>query len=266
MEMKPLKQFIIQEVVRFVETANQDAVPNNLWKAPLVGFADVGHPAIRNLKQTAGKHHQMPEDIMEDAAVVLVYFVPFQDFLSKENKGKGLATKDWARAYETTNAMFTKLNQHLITVIREQGFFAKEASEAQIFYRDEVISHWSFRHFAYAAGLGTFGLNNMLITEQGCAGRINGIVTNLNVPPDQPQQEEACLFKRNGSCGLCVQACPAKAITAQAYDRRKCYAQCLKNARIHTGLGSSYSQGDEDVGSEVCGKCVAGMPCALKRP
>ncbi|MCI9597103.1 MAG: epoxyqueuosine reductase [Firmicutes bacterium] len=224
------------------------------------------HPAIRNLKQTAGEHHQMPEDVMEDAVIVLVYFVPFQDFLSKENKDKGLATKDWAQAYETTNAMFSKLNQHLIRVIEEQGFSAKESPEARIFYRDEVISHWSFRHFAYTAGLGTFGLNNMLITEQGCAGRINGLVTNLRVSPDQPQQEEACLFKRNGSCGLCLQVCPAKAITEQAYDRRKCYAQCLKNAEVHTGLGSSYSQGNEAIGSEVCGKCVAGMPCALKRP
>lgn len=266
LSMKHVKQHIIQGARAFVEGANERANPPNLWKPPLVGFADVNHPSIRNLKAFAGEKHQLPQDVMADATIVLVYFVPFREDLSKGNRGKGLATREWAQAYETTNAMFPKLNQHLITMMEDWGFQAKEASEASIFYRDEVISHWSFRHLAYAAGLGTFGLNNMLITEQGCAGRLNGVVTNLDVLPDQPQQEEACLYKRKGSCRLCAQACPAHAITANGYDRYQCYEQCLKNAEQHTGLGSSYSQGEEEIGSEVCGKCIAGMPCALKRP
>lgn len=264
--MKNIKDYIRQETIRFVEKAGKTAVPPNIWKTPIVGFADVNHPSIRNLKKIAGEKHQMPEDVMADATVVLTYFVPFQDHISTDNKSSGLATKEWAQAYETTNAMFLRLNQHLIAVIEELGFRAKEAAEASIFYRDEVISHWSLRHFAYAAGLGNFGLNNMLITEQGCAGRVNGIVTNLNVLPDQPQQEEACLYKRKGSCGLCARACPANAITVEGFDRHLCYGQCLKNAEVHQGFGSSYCQSGEEVGSEVCGKCIAGMPCALKRP
>lgn len=264
--MKDVKQYLMEEITRFVRAAGETAVPPNIWKDPLVGFADVHHPSVRNLRNTAGQQHQMPEEVMPDATVVLTYFVPFQDFLSQDNRGSGLATREWAQAYESTNTMFQELNQHLMAVIGDLGFCGKEASEALIFYQDELVSHWSFRHFAYAAGLGTFGLNNMLITEQGCSGRLNGIVTNLDVLPDQPQQEEACLHKRNGSCGLCARSCPAEAISFQSYHRRKCYDQCLKNAEIHTGFGSSYGRAHGEIGSEVCGKCIAGMPCALKRP
>ena len=157
--------------------------------------------------------------------------------------------------------MFPKLNDHLTEVIRSLGYDAAQSPEASTFYRDEIISHWSFRHFAYAAGLGTFGLNNMLITENGCAGRINGLVTDLDVTAGKPQTEEACLYKRSGKCGLCMKVCPAGALTPEIYDRRKCYAV------VHTSFGSSYGGDDSmDVGSEVCGKCIAGMPCALRRP
>lgn len=34
------------------------------------------------------------------------------------------------------------------------------------------MSEWSHRHAAYIAGLGIFGINNMLITNKGCVGRI----------------------------------------------------------------------------------------------
>ena len=76
--------------------------------------------------------------------------------------------------------------------------------------------------------------------------------------------------------------CPAGAISPDGFDRHKCYAQCLKNAAIYTEFGSSYTgageqkadaercEGSTDdrgvYGSEVCGKCIAGMPCAYRMP
>ncbi len=257
-----IKEILTGEVIKFVRGTGLD-----IWKTPLVGFADVHHPYIRNIRKYAGSRHQMPEDVMPDASIVMVYFLPFRDELVKQNRGGEFASAEWARIYEETNSMFPQLNDHMIKVIEKLGYAAEQASEAPIFYRDEIMSHWSFRHFAYAAGLGTFGMNNMLITADGCAGRINGIVTNLDVETGTPQEEEACLYKRSGKCGLCMKICPAGALTEAGYDRKKCYAQCLKNAEVHTGFGSSYSDGSGvQIGSEVCGKCVAGMPCALRRP
>lgn len=273
-----IKEKISEEIIRYVKKerdacALHDDVcedtgkgADSLWGEPLVGFADAKHPYIRNLKQLVHPQHQMPEDVIPDARVVIVYFVPFNKWFQDTNTEAGLASPEWAEGYELTNAMMARLNKHIIDVVCALGYNAAVAPEAGIFYRDEVMSHWSFRHFGYAAGLGTFGLNNMLITEKGCAGRLGTVVTNLDIEPGGPQREEACLYKRNGSCGACVKRCPSGALTADGFDRHACYEQCLKNAQVYDSFGSSYTDADETAGSEVCGKCVAGMPCALKRP
>lgn len=276
---------ITEEIKAFVAEENAGQA---LWQEPIVGFADANDDYIRNLRKIVHPDHQMPDEVLEDASIIIAYFLPFEEWVTKSNtgepkegSGKGPATGDlasaqWAQSYEVTNAMMGRLNEHIIDVVHKLGYEAKTAPEAAVFYRDEVMSHWSFRHIAYAAGLGTFGLNNMLITDKGCSGRYNAIVTNLDIEADQPKTEEACLFKKNGTCGLCIKKCPAGALSIDGFDRHKCYEQCLKNAAIHNSYGSSYASGaggsaadgsdTKVIGSEVCGKCVAGMPCAHKRP
>ena len=267
--MKKLKEQICTELIQFVEEEEKERNQKR-WKQPLIEFADAYHPYVRRLKEIVHSEHQMPEEVLKDAKTVLVYFLPFCDWVAKSNEEEGLASSEWARIYEETNAFFLKINQHMIKYIEGLGYQARMAPEASVFYRDEVISHWSFRHLAYAAGLGTFGMNNMLITEYGCAGRLNALVTNLPVETGSPQKEEACLYKRNGSCGLCIKRCPSQALTDKKFDRHKCFAQCLKNAEVHTQFGNSYADqaGEEavDSGSEVCGKCLVHLPCTSRRP
>lgn len=265
-----IKKFITDEIADFVEKEGRRSPLADLWQRPLVGFADVRHPYIRSLRDIVHKEHQMPEQVLPDASIVIAYFVPFSRWMPETNCGNELASPQWAQAYEETNAMFGRLNEYIINTVHKLGYEAATAPEAEVFYREEVMSHWSFRHFAYAAGLGTFGLNNMLITEKGCAGRVNTVVTDLDVEPDEPKKEEACLFKRNGTCKACIGKCPSGALTETGFDREKCFQQCLKNAEIYTGFGNSYAseagQEAEDSGSEVCGKCLVGLPCTYKIP
>ena len=54
------------------------------------------------------------------------------------------------------------------------------------------------------AGVGTFGINHMLITETGCCGRGGSVVTDMELDPTPMLQEELCLFRRDGSCGACA--------------------------------------------------------------
>lgn len=261
-----IRETITEEIIEYVKRECASCTLHELWGEPIVGFADAEHPYIMDLKKTVHPEHQMPRDVISGARIVIVYFIPFNKWMPDTNKAGTMASPEWAEGYELTNAMFGRLNQHIIDTVRQLGYKAATASQAGVFYRDEVISHWSFRHFAYAAGLGTFGLNNMLITEKGCAGRCNTVVTDLEVEPDSPQKEEACLYKRNGTCGACVSACPSGALTAKGFDRYLCYEQCLKNAAVYDSFGSSYTNGTENIGSEVCGKCVTGMPCTFRRP
>ncbi|NCB92836.1 MAG: epoxyqueuosine reductase [Clostridia bacterium] len=265
-----MKQEIESKTADFIKTYDEKAktLVGKLWRTPIIGYADVDHPYIQQLPEIVRKTHQMPKEIMEDAAVVLCCFVPFTKAVAQSNRSTdNLASPEWAQGYEYTNAMLSKLNERIISILEAHGYQGIVAPESKVFDNKILKSNWSHRHFAYASGIGTFGLNNMLITEAGCSGRLTTIVTNLNVETGKPMEKELCLYKQNGTCGVCVKHCPAGALTFEGYDRTKCYGQCWENAKVHTQFGSSYlnSEGSTNaVGSEVCGKCVTYAPCTYR--
>ena len=66
----------------------------------------------------------------------------------------------------------------------------------------------SNRHAAVAAGLGRFGLCNLVLTpEYGTRQRFGTILTTAPLEPDPLFTDPLC-----DNCGLCVEACPANAI------------------------------------------------------
>ena len=268
MEMNGMKERIRSEIADFVRIYGEKPGINTKWGIPLVGFADALHPSILSLKEVISHDHQLPTEVLSDGSIVIAYYVPFTRELAKINAEYGrMAAPAWAESYEQTNAMFGVLNEHLIDFLEGLGFKGAVSKEASTFNQEKLISNWSQRHFAYAAGLGTFGINNMLITKSGCCGRYSTVVTNLPLEPDQPIDEELCLYKKNGSCGICVRNCPTGALTVSDFNRYACYELCQENAAIYTNFGSSYLEeaGDaaNSAGSDVCGKCITASPCAF---
>lgn len=265
-----MKTQIIETIESFVKDYQSREYIATSYGQPLVGFADAFHPYIQNLPELISPSHELPQNVLPDARVVITYYIPFTKVLAKSNRNGGtFASPAWAQAYEETNALFTELNDRIIALIHAHTGLAGVTPKAVTFDQQKLISDWSHRHIAYAAGLGTFGLNNMLLTEQGCCGRFSSVVTNLDLVPDAPVNGEYCLYKRNGSCGACVKHCPTGALTTDGYDRFKCYALCRENAKLYTAFGSSYTNEDgtgaNSIGSEVCGKCITASPCAFRR-
>ncbi|APC80214.1 hypothetical protein [Clostridium botulinum] len=263
-----MKEKITEMIRNFVKEYEQKNDISTKWGEPLVGFADANHPYILNLKELITQTHKLPTDVLSDASIVIAYFIPFTKELANTNRIAGdISSPEWALAYEETNAMFVKLNEYIISELRKIGYHAGISPEASTFDQKILKSNWSHRHFAKVAGLGTFGINNMLITKIGCCGRYSTIVTNLDVKPDSPLEDEFCLYKKNKSCGICVKHCPSGALTLDGYDRHKCYVVLRKNAELYTEFGSSYTNKSGDhpnsVGSEVCGKCVVNTPCTF---
>ncbi len=262
-----MKQEIRLFIERFVQEYQGREDIATRYGLPLVGFADAHHPYIQSLPDLIAPTHELPQNILPDAMIIIAYFIPFTEELARSNQEGLLASPQWARAYEETNALFGELNEALIGFIHAKAGLAGITPKATTFDQQKLISDWSHRHIAYAAGLGTFGLNNMLLTKHGCCGRFSTVVTNLDLAPDAPYEGEYCLYKKNGSCGICAERCPTGALTTAGYDRFKCYALCRENARVYTEFGSSYinedGTGANSVGSEVCGKCVTGSPCAF---
>ena len=263
-----MKKQITQMIHNFVKEYERKNNISTKCGQPLVGFADANDPYILNLKKLITPTHELPTDVLSDASIVIAYFVPFTKELANTNKLPGdISSPEWALAYEETNAMFVKLNEYIVLELRKMRYHADVSPEASTFDQKTLKSNWSHRHFAKAAGLGTFGINNMLITKMGCCGRYSTIVTNLDVSPDAPLEDEFCLYKKNRTCGVCVKNCPSGALTLNGYDRHKCYEVLRKNAELYTEFGSSYTdesgENPNSVGSEVCGKCVVNTPCTF---
>ncbi len=261
-----MKSRITELITEYVANYEKQDHIKTKWGTPQVGFADAHHPYLRELKTIISEKHCLPVDVLGGATIVIAYFVPFDRELALTNNIKGdISSPQWALAYEETNEMFGRMNEYLVNELKKMGYQAAVSPEAGVFDRDKLRSNWSQRHFARVAGLGTFGVNNMLITKDGCCGRYSTVVTNLDVEPDQPLTEEMCLYRKNGSCGVCVKKCPSGALTLDGYDRYACYGVCMKNAKIYTEFGNSYvgdpEAGSEIIGSEVCGKCLVGVPC-----
>ncbi|OHE71001.1 MAG: hypothetical protein A2Z99_15890 [Treponema sp. GWB1_62_6] len=206
--------------------------------------------------------HLLPRDLLPLARSVVAFFVPFVRETGEGNAGSRFASETWARAYIETNLLIGKISAAIAAVLRHAGYRAEAVRATHNFDPVLLVSRWSHRHAARIAGLGEFGLNNMLITAAGAAGRFGSLATDAVLPPtptsvaerpDAPRDDHPCLFRRNGSCGLCVGRCPTGALKADGFDRKSCYGLCLENAELHRALGLA----------DVCGKCVSRLPCSF---
>jgi epoxyqueuosine reductase QueG len=113
------------------------------------------------------------------------------------------------------------------------------------------MAFFSHRHAAYLAGLGTFGVNNMLLTPRyGPRARFTSIFTTADIVPDEVMNEEVCV-----RCMRCVSSCPAKALSEGDYpasmtDKERCTSYNL-------GLASRYIS--------PCGVCIKVCPVGKDR-
>lgn len=218
-------------------------------REPLVGFAGCDSPMIRQLKNAVMPEHEMPEDILSDPKIIISYFLPFNKEVARSNVPGRYASKTWAACYNDTNRMIASLNDALVEHIHEMGFRAAYSRKTSQVSNDVLMSCWSQRHIAEIAGLGTFGLNNLLITRVGSCGRFGSVVCDLPIVPDLPETEERCLYKLTGGCMKCVKNCPTGALREDGFLREVCFAMCKENKA--------------ECGTEVCGKCAVDIPCGF---
>ena len=254
-----LDNFILNAILSY----EKEKGISDMWKKPpLTAVLSANHPQLYTLWKIVSPDHFLPEEILKGAKSIVVYFIPFENRIIESNLTGDEASPDWAEAYVQTNNLFEYINAKIALYLDKSGFATGIIKPV---YNDKtLVSRWSHRHIAWLAGMGTFGLNNMLITSKGCCGRISSFVTNadcieLDIPllGDSALQSEKCLDKRKGRCGVCRRKCPAGAYDAQGnFSRHKCYELCLKNGKNYKYLGKA----------EVCGKCLVGLPCSSKDP
>lgn len=247
--MVNLKEYI-EESIREIVAESSNVTK---YRTPIVAFADADDERFKSLSQVAHRGHFSPNDLLQSAKTVVAFFIPFTKELIKLNKDHSYISREWAMAYVETNKLIGEVCSTLKERLGKLGVECATVPATHNFDEETLMSYWSHRHAAYIAGLGTFGINNMLISEAGCGGRYGSFVISERIEPTEPPKEEYCLYKKNGSCGICVRMCPSGALTYEGFDRHKCYKYLLEVADTYKDVGLC----------DVCGKCD-NAPCAVK--
>ena len=251
---------IVQSIKDYVQNYQEINKTESNWREPIIGFAKASDPLFLKLKEIVSPTHATPIELLDDAKAVIVYFIPFETRIILSNIDEEESSREWDIAYIETNNLILGLTQHMHDKILQAGYKATLIPPTYNYDQEKLISDWSHRSVAYIAGIGTFGINNMLITESGCCGRLGSIVTNLELEPTERKQVENCLYKFNKSCMKCTDRCVNNAFIKTnenySFDRHKC------NEQIYEKIIPVYPNGLGD----TCGKCMCQVPCSFTNP
>ena len=287
--LKNANQVLEQLVKNFIKENEQNRRTQldqgYYWDEPLVGFASGADPLFLEYKSIIGSFHLTPREIIIGAlrekgkdlllseyeqVSVISWILPASEDTRKSNRQEEkFPSKLWAYTRDFGEACNNALRKHLAGFLEDLGHVAVAPLLMPTFryIRDEKVgwaSPWSERHIAYACGLGTFSLNDGLITPKGMAIRIGSVVTLLKLTPSERKYrhyKENCLVFRNEKCGKCISRCPANAITEKGHDKDKCHeyinTEPLKAKRQSYGLQNP---------PPACGLCQTGVPCEFEIP
>jgi ferredoxin len=252
-----------------------------IYAEPLVGFVRGNDLIFDQFKEIIGPHHFTPWEIMkwqaennnveppepEDISVVSFVMPLTQKTKGDNSKATNWVAERWAQSRLLGEIFSQSIVREIVTWLMGEGILAVSPDVTPMFNKKRYprvgwASPWSHRHIAYAAGLGTFGMHDFLITEKGCAHRLSSFVVNLKLEPNRQRPDDIhayCLHYQGMQCLKCAKRCPVNAITKEkAHDKEDCYqkvAASLKYCNTHYHI---FIYG--------CGLCAAGVPCVSVIP
>jgi epoxyqueuosine reductase len=263
---------MIRDVIRcFAQESPDNRFPDSnepYFDEPLVGYAAAGDPLFMEYKQIIGVFHQPPEGILPGAKTVISWVLPITRPTRESNRREDRwPSREWALTRNNGDIFNSALRRHLVAWLEESGHRAVAPQLAPEWRQLDdpavgIASTWSERHAAYAAGLGTFSLNDALITPRGIAHRLGSVITDCVLSPTprtSPDYRHNCLWYREGSCGACIGRCPVGALSPQGHDKTTCRAYVY--GAVPEAVGELYG-----VPQTGCGLCQTRVPCEAMVP
>ena len=174
---------------------------------------------------------------------------------------KGGPTPEYYGEYERANTTLNDIAEKAAQFLLSRGHQAQAlpatwtALEREREEGSTLRADFQHKTAATRAGLGSIGKSALLITPlYGPRVRLTTVLTELPLPAGKPITEGRC-----GSCHLCVDACPTRAIKGRNWragmareelvDARACYLEARRLLRERV-----------EVDHPVCGVCVAVCP------
>lgn len=243
------------EIQTIIEKKIEDLGREDLFRSPLVAFSSAEDERYEELKHQIGEWHKTPKELLPEAKSVISYFVPFTKKVVKEPKMVKDGSALWSEAYQEINAYFEIINEEVQKFLESRGYLATTIRATHTYDPKDLKASWSHRSAAVIAGLATLGANRLAITEKGSAGRFCTVITSAPLKGTTEPVEEKCLYKKNGSCGLCFQICPVGALKPEGMDKFACQDELNKNeAMIQKTTNLKVA--------DTCGKCISVCPFA----
>ena len=293
----PNRELFEADAAAFLEEAIKDYVatsPENRLQAfdggrifdePLVGFADGDDAIFRDYKEIIADFHLTPREALAKhleskggshanlpVISVISYVLPitYETRLSLRRETM-IPSLRWNHTRWHGQDFIYELSRYVVSLLESLGYQAV-APELADFYKYQklpsgYVYNWSQRHIAYAAGLGTFSLNDGFITAKGIAMRCGSVVTDAGIkytPRVHKDHLANCLFYSDGSCMRCAERCPAGAISELGHDKNKCREFLFtRQKEIVKELGREEGYIGRYLG---CGLCQTKVPCEFRIP
>ena len=265
----------------FIDTSSHNAMENETgeaaWDSALVGFVAGADPIWQQYKEYVGAFHWTPWEVFNqhcpeasasaEELTVISWVLPQREMVRKANRrAKKYPAEEWARIRVYGENFNVALRQHVAESLAQAGHAAIAPMLVSNWtivnsQRFSYTSSWSERHAAHAAGLGTFGLCDGLITARGKAMRVGSVVAKVSIEPTpRPYADHRayCLFFADGTCGKCIDRCPVRAITENGHEKEKC--------RQHLVRSREYVKKTYKFEGYGCGLCQVGVPCEAGIP
>ncbi len=248
------------------------------WDEPLVGYASASHPLFKQYASDLAPFYWTPQQAFQlafpelsvpAAELSVISWVLPQSAATRTDQRQEteVPAERWARSRDFGERFNCALRLHIAEALTKAGYpaVAPERLPEFSYQRSEsfgIASNWSERHTAHAAGLGTFGLSDGLITPRGKAVRFGSVVALIDLPatPHAYDNHHAwCLWYAKGTCGVCARRCPVDAIDESGHDKDKCFDYIRQ-------VTAPYAQKTYGTEATPCGLCQVRIPCEDRIP
>lgn len=250
---KTAEQAIVDIINDALETSNtSDRLTK--YRTPVIGFASAKDPLFDRLNEIIGYSVMHPSDILEGAETVIAFFVPFDTRVIKFARHREHYTnREWSLAYYELNILLEDTITRIVDEMTRRGIGAAREPVTENYDPVTITTNWPHKSAGYIAGLGTFGINRVIITPLGCSGRIASLVISEAITPTCRPDGENCLYKSSGLCGACVKKCPSRSLRFNSYSRFTC--------NLHTDMRTDPSYLDRG-----CCRCNTAFCASFDEP
>jgi epoxyqueuosine reductase QueG len=189
--------------------------------------------------------NQRPSSLMQGARSVIVLGIPVQRAI--------LATAPsvlYSEHYKAINSMLDHAALRIAMELQIMGHEAmplpRDGYRGIEGLRKDPSFFFSHRHAAYLAGMGTFGISNMLLTKKnGPRIRFVSLITDAELPYASPLKGTICT-----ECMQCRTVCPCGAVASKMYPEGiTTKPRCVE---ISASL--------RETGRSPCGRCIFVCP------